>query len=77
MRWILFATSLVVLAASPPIASAQQLRILSGQAAHERVAKIVSQLAWHTSLAQAEDVARHDNKMVFWIHMLGDIKGET
>jgi len=58
-------------------AEPQALGLLSGQAAHDRVTKLTSQIYWHNSLYQAEDVARREGKMVLWLHMLGDIKGDT
>jgi hypothetical protein len=55
----------------------QGLALIPGQVAHERVAKLTSAMTWYTSLAQAENAARREGKMVLWIHMLGDIKGAT
>ena len=55
----------------------QALGIVSGQVAHDRINKLTSQIYWHNSLYQAEDVARREGKMVLWLHMLGDIKGDT
>ena len=70
--------SILALAISPVLpAEPQGLGIVSGQLAHDRVAKLTSQIYWHDSLYQAEDLARRQGKMVLWLHMLGDIKGDT
>lgn len=67
--------ALVTFATLP--AKPQTLGLLSGQLAHDRVTRLTSQVYWHKSLYQAEDVARREGKMILWLHMLGDIKGET
>ncbi|PWU01070.1 MAG: hypothetical protein C5B53_03275 [Candidatus Melainabacteria bacterium] len=75
----LIATASILALANCPIppAEPQALGLLSGQLAHDRVTKLTSQVHWHNSLYQAEDVARREGKMVLWLHMLGDIKGDT
>lgn len=50
---------------------------LGGQSAHDRITQLTSQVHWFTSLAQAEGTAREQGKMVFWVHMLGNINGGT
>ena len=51
--------------------------IMSGAQADERVHELTSEIAWHHSLSEAEALARKQNKMVFWVQMLGDIGGAT
>ncbi len=50
---------------------------LGGQSAHDRITQLTSQVHWNTSLAQAEGSAREQGKLVFWVHMLGNISGGT
>jgi hypothetical protein len=70
--------SILVLASFATLpALPQALGLLTGQLAHDRVTKLTSQIYWHKSLYQAEDVARREGKMILWLHMLGDIKGDT
>lgn len=56
---------------------AQGLMLLPGQIAHDRVNKLTSNINWYSSLYQAEESARSQGKMVLWLHMLGNLKGET
>lgn len=49
---------------------------LPGQQAHDK-ATALSQLSWYTSLYQAESVAQQNSKMIFWLHMLGSLRGAT
>jgi hypothetical protein len=51
--------------------------LLTGSVARYNEIKVASEIPWHTSLYDAEMQARREGKMVFWIHMLGDIKGAT
>jgi hypothetical protein len=67
--------ALTIYGAQP--ARPQALGVISGQVAHDRINKLTSQIYWHNSLYQAEDIARREGKMVLWLHMLGDIKGDT
>jgi hypothetical protein len=41
------------------------------------VAVLTTAISWKTSLADAKEIARRENKMVFWMHMLGDLNGAT
>ena len=56
---------------------AKQPMILSGSVASERVNELTSGINWYHSLAQAQDTARREGKMIFWVQMLGDISGAT
>jgi len=51
--------------------------LLQGSLTQSRVSDLTSEIDWHTSLAQAEQVAGREGKLVFWVHMLGDMKGAT
>ena len=41
------------------------------------VALLTTAISWKTSLADAKEAARREGKMVFWMHMLGDLNGAT
>jgi len=49
----------------------------NGQDVKKDVALLTTAISWKTSLAEAEALARKDGKMVFWMHMLGDLNGAT
>ena len=51
--------------------------VLGGQVAQQRVTGMTNEIHWTTSMYQAQDQARREGKMVFWVHMLGDMKGAT
>jgi hypothetical protein len=51
--------------------------VLSGQVAHDRITYLTGTIPWYTSLGQAEESARHQGKLIFWMQMLGSITGGT
>lgn len=51
--------------------------LIPGQVAHENVTHLNSEITWNRSLPAAEDEARREGKMVFWVHMLGSMSGAT
>ena len=79
MRSIKLATSvlaaLVLLAGS--LVSVQSAPLLTGSATEERVAKLTNDITWYTSLPAAEQAASSQNKLIFWVHMLGNLDGKT
>lgn len=52
-------------------------RMVSGDDAQARVNNLTSEIRWYQSLDQAKAVAREQGKMVFWVHMLGNLSGAT
>lgn len=58
-------------------AGAKAPMIMSGAQADERVQELTSQISWHHSLSEAQQLARAQHKMIFWVQMLGDISGAT
>jgi hypothetical protein len=86
MRWLLaVAASLAILA--PAQAGDQKDKKASsvptkgtaenGQDVKKDVALLTTGISWKTSLAEAKEAARKGGKMVFWMHMLGDLTGAT
>jgi hypothetical protein len=51
--------------------------LISGQVVQEAEGRVVTNIHWNTSLAQAEQQARRQGKMVMWVHMLGSMEGAT
>lgn len=51
--------------------------LLSGQVQRENVNNLVSQIHWFDNLEQAQESARQTGKMVFYMHMLGNLSGST
>ena len=49
----------------------------NGQDVKKDVASLTTAISWKTSLADAKELARKEGKMVFWMHMLGDLNGAT
>jgi hypothetical protein len=49
----------------------------NGQDVKKDVAVLTTAISWKTSLADAKEIARRDGKMIFWMHMLGDLNGAT
>ena len=58
-------------------ASAAGPRIVPGEQAHEQTHKLTSEIHWYTNVNSAEAEARRENKLVFWMHMLGTLDGTT
>jgi hypothetical protein len=51
--------------------------VIGGQVTHEGIQRLTSQVNWYQSLGQAESEARRSGKMIFWLHILGQIDGAT
>ncbi|HEY9773167.1 MAG TPA: hypothetical protein V6C81_05100 [Planktothrix sp.] len=66
---------LAMVAASLPSPAAPLM--LNGAVAQAHVNALTNDIEWNTSLYNAEMEARRTGKMIFWVHMLGDMKGAT
>ncbi len=58
-------------------ALAAEIAVLQGSAAQTQSKMVCSRINWHTSLEEAKQRARRENKLIVWIHMLGNIDGFT
>lgn len=58
-------------------ALAAEITVLPGSAAQTQSKMVCSRIKWHTSLDEAKQKARRENKLIVWIHMLGNIDGFT
>ncbi len=74
----LLATSLILagltLPAAPP---AQAEQVYQGAVCSMNVHKLTGEITWYKDLSKAEAAAAEQNKLVFWMHMLGKIDGAT
>jgi hypothetical protein len=50
---------------------------VDGQTNEAATQWLVTQIPWHKSLDEAEVAAKQQGKLVFWMHMLGQIDGAT
>lgn len=75
---VLLAAALA-LALSSGIASADPRppRVLDGAVAEKQVATLARTVRWHESLDDALRDARARNRLVLWVHALGDLAGDT
>jgi hypothetical protein len=51
--------------------------VYQGSVCSSRVNTLTNQIDWQTNLKEAESLAQQQNKLVFWMHMLGKIDGAT
>jgi hypothetical protein len=51
--------------------------LLDGNVTTSRVQNLATQIPWNRSVNAAENEASKEGKMVFWVHMLGDMTGAT
>ncbi len=58
-------------------ADAKTARFLEGSVAKENIDRVNNNIHWNTSLYQALDQARREDKMVLWIQMIGQMSGST
>jgi hypothetical protein len=56
---------------------AAEVAVLPGNAAQTQSKMVCSRINWLTSLEEAKQKARRENKLIVWIHMLGNIDGFT
>jgi hypothetical protein len=52
-------------------------KVYNGEVCTVQVHKLTSDIKWETKLNAAEAEAAKDNKLVFWVHMVGKIDGAT
>lgn len=52
-------------------------RVISGAVCSKQVDKLTTEIDWHKWLNKALDAAKNEDKLVFWVHMVGKIDGAT
>jgi len=78
-KTLIFALALASLTL-PLRAEAKQMssnRLIQGSVAKDNINRVNSSIHWNTSLYQALDQARRENKMVLWVQMIGQMSGST
>ncbi len=43
----------------------------------KRVEKLTTEITWHSSLEEAKDQAKAEGKLIFYMHILGELDGVT
>lgn len=61
---------------STPVTAAKPM-LVPGEQAQSQTAKLTGEIQWHKDLSSAQAAARTQGKMIFWMHMLGDLDGTT
>lgn len=51
--------------------------LMPGDEAKENIQKVTSEIRWHSNLNSALAQAHRQNKMVLWVHMIGNLSGAT
>ncbi len=69
-------TTIATLAGAPTDA-ANARHLVTGSQNTERTNKLTSEIRWHRSVYQAQEDARREGKLVFWVNMLGTLSGAT
>ncbi|MDA0839503.1 MAG: hypothetical protein O3B01_26795 [Planctomycetota bacterium] len=82
MRHFAWLATVALLAHSTAAYSSQtkkseRRRPLNGDVAQKNLDRLTTEIHWERSLSEALDLAKREGKMVFWMHMLGDLEGMT
>lgn len=73
----MFALALIAQVGTGQQMQKQNKRAVSPEIANANAVKLISTIKWHDSLESALAEARKENKLVFYMHMLGKIDGDT
>jgi hypothetical protein len=65
-----------LLAVAPAVPAAPQVKLPS-EAVEKQVNKLTQKVHWYASLDEAREKAKKENKLVLWLHALGDLDGTT
>jgi hypothetical protein len=77
-KGLLSAALSVLLAAAYALpASCEPLTVLPSDVAGKQAYVTNKDINWYTALDDARAQAKHEGKLVFWLHMLGSINGAT
>lgn len=69
--------SLLIVSLLVPQDSNAKDALVKGDLQRRRVNKLLGNIQWHQSLAQAQADARSRGKMIFWVNILGKLSGNT
>jgi hypothetical protein len=59
------------------VPAADQNPTIPSKVVEKQVKKLTQKVHWYDSLDEAMEKARKENKLVFWLHALGDLDGTT
>jgi len=77
MKKLFLSAALMMTAASLSLPAQAGQTVISGQINHDNTAVLTTQMNWFHSLGQAETEAVHQNRLIFWVQMLGSMDGAT
>ena len=55
-------------------ADAQSMKPIKGKTVAKRTETVMSKIDWQTSLADAKEAAAQSGKMIFWLHVVGNLE---
>ena len=68
---------LTLLAAASWALAADQPPKIPSKVVEKQVNKLTHKVHWYDSLDEAREKAKKENKLVLWLHALGDLDGTT
>ncbi len=78
LKTLLTAATLLVAITNPLTTNpANAEKVLQGEVCEANVHKLTSDIEWYKSLGKAEKAAAEQNKLIFWLHIVGKIDGAT
>jgi hypothetical protein len=55
----------------------KKMALMPGNVAKENIQKVTSEIRWNSNLNSALAQAHRQNKMVLWVHLVGNLSGAT
>jgi hypothetical protein len=55
----------------------EKMALMPGDVAKENIQKVTSEIRWNSNLNSALAQAHRQNKMVLWVHLVGNLSGAT
>ncbi|HVY63125.1 MAG TPA: hypothetical protein VHF22_15815 [Planctomycetota bacterium] len=63
--------------AAPKARAAAEQRVVDGAYSEKHVESLTKAIHWRRSLDEALAIAKREDKLVFWMHVKGDLDGAT
>ncbi|MDF1663235.1 MAG: hypothetical protein P1V97_15775 [Planctomycetota bacterium] len=51
-------------------------KVVSAAPAEENSTRLLKDIIWYSDLAQAKAIAKRTNKLIFWMHSVGNLPGK-
>jgi hypothetical protein len=74
---LLAVAGLTILLSFPLPSSGEPPAVIPPSEASRQVHLLTHSIDWQTSVEDAKKLARTQSKLIFWVHMLGQIDGKT